>query len=277
MPVKVIKPNHSGRRNMILHSFGEVTTSEPHKALLAFTKKRNGRNNQGMITVRHRGGGSARTCRILDFKQDKLEIPARVVSIEYDPYRSARIALVAYNDGEKRYNIAPDQLQVGETVMSSKSRIEVKAGNRMPLEMIPEGSFVHNVELEPGKGGVLARSAGCSVQLLAIEGRFAHLRTPSKEVRKVLRNCMATLGVVSNLDHHLTRVGKAGTSRHRGHRPAVRGKAMNPCDHPHGGGNGHCPIGLKFRKTLWGKPARGVHTRRTKKASTRMIFSRRTK
>ena len=275
MPVKVLKPTTPGRRKAVFADFSELTTDKPHKGLVGRAKKRCGRNNQGRITVRHRGGGNSRKYRIIDFKQNKIDIPAKVETIEYDPNRSARIALVAYRDGERAYIIAPDSLKVGDMIVTTGTRGEAKVGNRMPLMHIPEGVFLHNIELVPGGGAKMARSGGASVQLMGIEGKYAQLRLPSKEVRRVSKNCLATIGKVSNSDHRLTRRGKAGITRKKGIRPTVRGKAMNPVDHPHGGGEARNSIGLTHPKTPWGKHALGVKTRKKKKASNKFILKRR--
>lgn len=231
----------------------------------------------GKITVRHRGGGAKRRLRLIDYRRQDFDIPAKVASIEYDPNRSAWIALLVYNNGKKAYMLAPQDMEVGAVVVSSQERVDVKPGNRMPLEKIPIGTLVYNVELAPGHGGKIVRSAGTNAQLMAIEGRYATLKLPSKEVRKVLKQSSATVGAASNPDHRLIRWGKAGRMRHRGIKPTVRGKAMNPVDHPHGGGEGSSPIGMKHPKTPWGKPALGVKTRRTKKPSEKLIIKRRPK
>ena len=277
MPVKIYRPTSPGRRLQSVSTFAELTTGQPFKPLLKFRKQHSGRNFQGKITVRHRGGGARRHLRAVDFVQDKFEVPARVATIEYDPNRQARIALLHYADGEKRYMLAPDGLQVGQTVLSSRRRVDIHVGNRMPLELIPPGTPICNVELIPGKGGEFARSAGATVKLLAVDGPFAQLRLPSGEVRLVPRASHATIGQVSNPDAMHVRIGKAGRSRHLGRRPTVRGKAQNPVDHPHGGGEGNQPIGLRAPKTKWGKPALGVKTRRKNKYSNRFILERRPK
>jgi large subunit ribosomal protein L2 len=256
-------------------AFADITKTEPEKNLIVFRKQRAGRNNQGKITVRHRGGGARRYVRVVDFRRDKYDIPARVAAIEYDPSRGARLALLFYADGEKRYIIAPSGVAVGEKLVSSRRQVEVKPGNRMPLALIPIGIAVHAVEFQPGAGAKIARGAGQSVQLLAVEGGQAQLKLPSGEIRFVSGTCAATVGQVSNPDHHLIRLAKAGRRRHLGFRPSVRGKAMNPVDHPHGGGEGKHPIGLPHPKTPWGKPALGVKTRRKQKWSNRQIVKRR--
>lgn len=275
MPIKQYRPTSPGRRLSFVHTFAELTTDRPYKPLLRIRKQHAGRNFAGKITVRHRGGGAKRFIRMVDFVQAKFGVPATVKTIEYDPAREARIALVQYADGEKRYLLAPDGLAVNDTVVTSQRRVDIKIGNRMPLEMIPPGTPICNVELLPGKGGELARSAGTTVKLLAIDGPFAQLELPSKEIRLVSKNCLATVGQVSNPDAMHMRLGKAGRMRHLGWRPTVRGKAQNPVDHPHGGGEGNQPIGLKAPKTKWGKLALGVKTRLPKKYSDAMILKRR--
>lgn len=274
MPIKQYKPTSPGRRFMTVSTFEEITKEEPEKSLLVPLKKTGGRNNQGRITVRHRGGGHKRMYRIIDFKRDKIGVPAKVAAIEYDPNRSARIALLHYVDGEKRYIIAPLGLQVGDTVVAGPEA-DIKPGNALPLRNIPVGTMVHNVELVPGRGGVMARSAGTSAQVLAKEGKYAILRLPSGEQRLVHLDCMATIGQVGNVDHENISIGKAGRSRWLGRRPHVRGVVMNPRDHPHGGGEGKSPIGRKHPMTKWGKPARGVKTRNPRKPSSRFILKRR--
>ena len=273
MGIKVYKPTSPGRRGMSGHTFEEITRSEPEKSLLRPMKKKAGRNNLGRLTVRHRGGGHKRRYRLIDFKRDKHGIPARVASIEYDPNRSARIALLVYADGEKRYILAPLGIQVGDTIMSGPDA-EIRPGNALPLVNMPLGTLVHNVELQPGKGGQLVRSAGAYAQLMAKEGRYATLRLPSGEVRKVLLNCMATVGQVGNTDHQNIKIGKAGRKRWMGRRPEVRGSAMDPSSHPHGGGEGRSPIGLPGPKTPWGKPALGYRTRRNKRTNQYIIRRR---
>jgi len=274
MPIKIYKPTSAGRRKSSVDTFKDITKSEPEKSLIVIKKNQAGRNNQGSITVRHRGGGVKRYYRMIDFKQDKFNSPAKVIAIEYDPNRGARIALVQYSDGEKRYILAPIDLKVGEEIISSKTKTEIKVGNRMPLEFIPVGVMVYNIELTPGKGGELVRAAGLGAQIMATEADYTILKLPSGEIRKVSKNCLASIGQVSNPDYIHIRWGKAGRIRHSGIRPAVRGKAMNPVDHPHGGGEGNQPIGLRHPKTLWGKPALGVKTRR-KKFSDKLIIQRR--
>lgn len=275
MGIKVYKPTTSGRRKSSVQTFKDITKNKPEKSLVVPIKRKAGRGSNGRISVRHRGGGAKRFYRIIDFKQDKFDLPATVETIEYDPNRNARIALIKYEDGEKKYIIAPIDLKVGGTIISSQNRTEIKTGNRMPLENIPVGSMIYNIELIPGKGAQLARGAGTSVQLMGVEGKFAQLKLPSTEIRLVPKNCLASLGQVSNPDYRHIRWGKAGRTRHRGFRPSVRGKAMNPCDHPHGGGEGSNPIGLKHPKTPTGKPAIGVKTRKKEKVSNKLIIKRR--
>ena len=275
MPVRKYKPTTPGRRLSSVDSFSDITKTSPEKKLTIFRKKWSGRT-KGKITVRHRGGGARRRIRLIDSKRAKFDVPAKVASIEYDPNRGARIALLHYHDGEKRYILAPHELFVGDTVISSQKRGEISNGNRYPLEEIPPGITVHDIELQPGKGGQLARGAGSSVQIMAVEGSYATIKLPSGEIRQVPKKCMATIGTVSNPDYRLIRWGKAGRSRHRGIRPTVRGKVMNPNDHPHGGGEGRNPIGLKHPKTPTGKPAFGVKTRH-KKSSDKLILQRRKK
>ncbi len=263
MPVKTYKPTSPGRRGMIGSTFEEITTTEPERSLLRPLRKRAGRNVYGRITVRHRGGGHKRRYRLIDFKRDKANVPARVKSIEYDPNRSARIALLVYADGEKRYIIAPLGLQVGDAVTSGEAA-EVRVGNALPLKRIPLGTLVHNIELRAGRGGQMVRSAGTSAQVLAKEGDYVTLRLPSGEMRLVRQECMATIGQVGNVDHSNIKLGKAGRKRWLGYRPAVRGSAMSPRDHPHGGGEGRSPIGMPSPKSPWGKKTLGKRTRRNK-------------
>ena len=274
MAIKKYKPTTPGRRGMSSLSFEEITSTSPERSLLEPLSKKGGRNNTGRITTRHQGGGHKRQYRVIDFKRNRDNIPAKVATIEYDPNRSANIALLNYADGEKRYILAPKGLQVGQTIVSGEA-VDIKVGNAMELRNIPEGTFVHNVELKPGKGGQLARSAGVSAQILGSEGRYTILRLASGEVRKVLSNCRATIGTVGNEDHSLVNLGKAGRSRWLGIRPTVRGSVMNPNDHPHGGGEGRTPVGRKSPMTPWGKKAMGVKTRKAKKASTKLITRRR--
>ncbi len=259
MAVRRYKPTSAGRRNMSVSTFEEITKKTPERSLLAPLRKSGGRNSSGRLSVRHRGGGHKRHYRIIDFKRNKIGVAAKVSAIEYDPNRSARIALLTYADGEKRYILAPVGLQVGDRVMNGPEA-EIRVGNALPLRSIPLGSQVHNIELQIGRGGVLVRSAGVSAQLMAKEGDYATLRMPSGEMRMIHLNCMATLGQVGNVDHQNIRLGKAGRKRWLGRRPEVRGSAMNPRDHPHGGGEGRAPRGMN-PKTKWGKPARGVRTR----------------
>ncbi len=276
MAIKIYKPTTNGRRNMSVSAFDEITTNKPEKSLLAPLSKKAGRNNHGKVTVRHQGGGAKRKYRIIDFKRNKDDIVGRVATIEYDPNRSAYIALINYVDGEKRYIIAPKTLVVGNEIMSGE-RVDIKVGNALPLKNIPVGTVVHNVELSPGKGGQIARSAGTSVQILGREDKYVLVRLSSGEVRKVLGVCRATVGEVGNETHELVTIGKAGRKRHMGIRPTVRGSAMNPVDHPHGGGEGRAPIGRKSPMSPWGKPARGIKTRKSKKASNDLIVRRRKK
>jgi len=275
MALKIYRPTSPGRRGMSGSTFEEITKTKPEKSLLLPRKQKAGRSNQGKITVRHRGGGAKRRLRLLDFKRDKLGVPGRVAAIEYDPNRSARIALIHYADGEKRYILAPSGLSVGD-VIKSGSEAEVKPGNALPLRLIPAGTQIHNIELEVGRGGQLVRSAGGAAQLMAKEGRYAQVRLPSGEVRRIHSDCLATVGQVGNIDHRSISLGKAGRKRWLGWRPTVRGSAMTPRDHPHGGGEGRCPIGLPGPKTPWGKPALGYKTRKPK-PSDKMIVMRRRK
>ena len=276
MGIRKYKPTTNGRRGMSTLTNSEITTSTPEKSLLVTKKKSGGRNNQGRMTVRHIGGGAKRKYRLIDYKRNKFDIPARVTTIEYDPNRTANIALLTYKDGEKRYIIAPKGLEVGAIVISSKTA-DIKVGNTLPLEAIPVGTVVHNVELKPGKGAEIARSAGASAQILGREGKYVLLRLQSGETRKVLGTCLATIGTVGNEDYELVNIGKAGRTRHMGIRPTNRGSVMNPNDHPHGGGEGRTPIGRKGPVTPWGKPALGYKTRSTKKASDKLIVRRRKK
>jgi large subunit ribosomal protein L2 len=275
MPVKKYKPVTPGTRGMTGHTFDEVTRSKPERSLLLPLRKSGGRNAQGRITVRHRGGGHRRFIRIVDFKRDKLDIPAKVASIEYDPNRTARLALLHYADGEKRYIIAPVGIRVGDTVMSGPNS-EIRSGNALPISNIPVGTQIHNIEINEGRGAQIVRSAGAAAQLLAKGGDFAQVRMPSGEVRLVRQTCYATIGQVGNLDHGNIKLGKAGRKRHLGIRPTVRGSAMSPRDHPHGGGEGRQPIGLPGPKSPWGKPTLGHKTRRNKKTD-QFIVRRRSK
>ncbi|HEV8054617.1 MAG: 50S ribosomal protein L2 [Chloroflexi bacterium] len=272
MPLRSYKATSPGRRSMTRSTFEEVTTDKPHKPLLEPQKKSGGRNGQGRLTVRHRGGGEKQAYRRIDFKRDKLDVPARLATIEYDPNRSARIGLLHYRDGEKRYILVPDGLRVGDLVVAGPAA-EARVGNALPLSKIPLGTTIHNIELVPGKGGQIVRSAGASAQLLAKEGDSAQVRLPSGEVRRVSQRCYATVGQVGNLDHENQNIGKAGRSRHLGRRPEVRGVVMNPRDHPHGGGEGKSPTGMP-PKTPWGKPAMGYRTRRGKTTGSAIVRSR---
>ena len=278
MPIIKYKPTSPGRRHMTVLDYKyEITKTTPEKSLLKTLKKKGGRNNEGKITVRHKGGGVKRKYRLIDFKRNKDNIWAKVDSIQYDPNRTCNIALLHYYDGEKRYILAPKGLKVGNKVMSGDEKIDIIVGNCTKLDNIPEGTFVHNVELKPGKGGQMVRSAGCSAQVLGKDetGKYTILRLTSKEVRKVLSVCRATIGVVGNEDQRLVNIGKAGRNRKKGIRPTVRGSVMNPNDHPHGGGEGKAPIGRKSPMTPWGKKALGVKTRNPKKASSKLIIRRR--
>lgn len=279
MPIKIYKPTSNGRRNSSSDAFLDITKFEPEKSLIKILKKNSGRNNQGIITVRHQGGGAKKYYRLVDFKQQKYGVEAEVKAIEYDPNRGARIALIEYTDGEKSYVLAPEALPVGSKMVSSNKAIEAKAGNRMPLRHIPIGLFIFNVELTPGRGGQLARGAGLSAQLVSTEGEYAQIKLPSGEVRALPIDSCATVGVLSNPDRRLIRWGKAGRIRHRGIKPTVKGKNMNPVDHPHGGGEGHSPIGQKRgAMTVYGKKARGLRTRKPSKWSDKFIIqSRRAK
>jgi len=273
--LKIYRPTSPGRRGMSGSTFEEITKDKPEKSLLIPLKKRGGRSNQGKITVRHRGGGVKRRLRIIDFKRDKVGVPGKVAAIEYDPNRSARIALIYYVDGEKRYILAPVGLNVGDTIMSG-SDAEIKPGNALPLKLIPSGTLIHNIELEKGKGGQLVRSAGTAAQLMVKEDEYALVRLASGEMRRIRGECLATIGQVGNVDHQSIKLGKAGRKRLLGWRPTVRGSAMSPRDHPHGGGEGRSPIGLPGPKTPWGKPALGYRTRKPK-ASDKLIVKRRRK
>ncbi len=273
MAIKVFRPTSPGRRGMSGATFEEITKDKPEKSLVSTLKKRGGRNNQGRITVRHRGGGAKRKLRLIDFKRDKTGVPGRVSAIEYDPNRSARIALIFYADGDKRYILAPVGLNIDDTVMSGPDA-EVRPGNALPMKVIPSGTLIHNIEMEKGKGGQMVRSAGTSAQLMVKEGEYALIRMPSGEMRRVRGDCMATVGQVGNVDHQSIELGKAGRNRLMGWRPTVRGSAMSPRDHPHGGGEGRSPIGMPGPKTPWGKPALGYRTRKPK-ASDKLIVKRR--
>lgn len=274
MAIKTFKPTTPSRRQMTVIDYSELSKVAPEKSLLEPMKKTSGRNSYGRITVRHHGGGNRRKYRVIDFKRNKNDMPATVLTIEYDPNRSAFIALVQYEDGEKRYIVAPHGLKVGD-VIESGVNADIKPGNALPLANIPVGTFIHNVELYPGKGAQLARAAGIMAQLMAKEGRYALVRLPSGELRNVPVECMATIGQVSNLEHENVNIGKAGRKRHMGWRPTVRGSVMNPCDHPHGGGEGRSPIGRPGPVTPWGKPALGYKTRKKKNLSNKFIVKRR--
>ncbi len=273
MGIKVYKPTSAGRRGMSVSTFEEITRTAPEKSLVQPLKQKAGRNNQGKLTVRHRGGGHKRQYRVIDFKRDKINVNARVATIEYDPNRSARIALIVYSDGEKRYILAPLGIKVGD-VLSSGPSVEIRPGNALPLMNIPLGTVVHNVELQPGRGGQLARSAGTYAQLMAKEGDYAQLRLPSGEARRVQLDCMATIGQVGNTDHQNVSLGKAGRKRWLGWRPTVRGTAMEPNSHPHGGGEGRSSVGMPGPKTPWGKPALGYRTRRNKRTDQFIVRRR---
>ena len=276
MAIRVYKPMTNGTRQRSVLTSEEITKTTPEKSLTVTKTKTNGRNNQGRITVRHRGGGAKRKYRIIDFKRRKDNVPARVVSIEYDPNRSANIALISYKDGEKAYIIAPKGLTVG-TIVESGENVDIKVGNTLPIMNIPVGTVIHNIELKPGKGASLARSAGASAQILGREDKYVLIRLSSGETRKILGTCKATIGTVGNEDYGLVKIGKAGRTRHKGFRPTVRGSVMNPNDHPHCGGEGRAPIGISGPMTPWGKPALGYKTRKNKKASDKYIVSRRKK
>ena len=274
MPTIKYKPTTPARRNMSVPSFEEITKFTPEKSLVQIKKKHAGRNNYGKITVRHHGGGNKQKYRIIDFKRQILDVPAKVIGIEYDPNRTAYIALVQYEDGTKKYIIAPQGLTAGDTVYAGASA-DIKPGNTLPIENIPVGTFIYNIELYPGKGGQLVRSAGCAAQLMAKENGMAQVRLPSGEVRLVRLNCVATVGTVSNVDHSNVIIGKAGKTRHAGRRPHVRGSVMNPCDHPHGGGEGRAPIGRPTPVTPWGKPTNGYKTRSKKARTEKFIVKHR--
>ncbi len=274
MAIKAYKPVTNGRRNMTTLVKTDLSNKRPEKSLTVKLQKKSGRNNQGVITTRHQGGGHKRLYRIIDFKRNKLDVEGTVIALEYDPNRSANIALIRYTDGEKRYILAPKGLTVGQKVVSSDNA-DIIVGNCLPMGNMPEGTFIHNIEMNPGKGGQLARAAGVSAQILGKEGKYVTVRLASGEVRKLLAVCKATVGIVGNEDHSLVNIGKAGRNRWKGIRPTVRGSVMNPNDHPHGGGEGRTPIGRKAPMTPWGKKALGVKTRRNKKASTKLIVRRR--
>lgn len=274
MAIKRYKPTTPSRRNMSVTDYSDLSKVEPEKSLLESLKKKSGRNNNGRITVRHRGGGNRRKYRIIDFKRNKFDVKAEVLTLEYDPNRSAHISLIQFEDGEKRYIIAPVGLKVGDEVMCGPNA-DIKPGNALPMENIPVGTIIHNIELYKGRGAQLVRSAGNSAQLMAKENGYALVRLPSKEVRKIPVDCMATIGQIGNIDHENVNIGKAGRKRHMGIRPTVRGSAMNPCDHPHGGGEGKSPIGRPGPVTPWGKPALGYKTRKKHKQSDKYIVKRR--
>ncbi|MCR3954724.1 MAG: 50S ribosomal protein L2 [Gudongella sp.] len=276
MSIRKFKPTSPARRQMSVSTFEEITKKEPEKSLVVSLNKNSGRNSQGRITIRHRGGGAKKKYRIIDFKRNKDGIPGKVAAIEYDPNRSANIALIHYVDGEKRYILAPYKIKVGDVIESGENA-DIKIGNALQLKHIPVGTTIHNIELKPGKGAQLVRSAGAEAQLMAKEGKYAQLKLPSGEFRLVSVECRATIGQVGNLDHELITIGKAGRSRHMGIRPTVRGSAMNPVDHPHGGGEGRAPIGMPAPSTPWGKPALGYKTRKKNKKSDKYIVRRRTK
>ncbi len=273
MPVKQYKPTSPGRRGMSGFTFDEITKKKPEKSLLVPRRRKAGRNNQGRITVRHRGGGAARRLRLIDFKRNKLGVPGRVASIEYDPNRTARIALIHYRDGDKRYILAPVGLKVDDMIEAGPSA-DIRPGNALSLKDIPTGTAIHNIELHLGRGGQIVRSAGSSAQLMAKEEDFALVRLPSGELRRIAANCTATIGQVSNVENSMIKLGKAGRSRLKGRRPVVRGSAMNPRDHPHGGGEGKAPVGMPGPKTPWGKPARGYRTRRRHDSDKYIVRSR---
>jgi len=274
MALKQYNPTSAGRRHMTGYSFEEITKTRPEKSLILSVKKQAGRNSQGKVTVRHQGGGAKKLLRLIDFKRDKIGVPGKVNAVEYDPGRSARIALVFYVDGEKRYILAPSELKVGDSILASPEA-ELRVGNALPLKAMPSGTLVHNIEMEPGGGGKMVRSAGAAAQLMAKEGDYALLRLPSGEMRRVLADCYATIGQIGNIEHQTISLGKAGRSRHKGIRPTVRGSAMTPRDHPHGGGEGRTPIGLPGPKTPWGKPALGYKTRKKTKPSNKFIVNHR--
>lgn len=273
MAIRVYKPTSPARRFMSVLTYEEITAKKPEKSLTEIKKKNSGRNKQGKITVRHKGGGTRVYYRVIDFKRDKVDIPAKVATIEYDPNRSAFIALLHYADGEKRYILAPEGLKVGDTVLSG-ANADIMPGNALPMESIPVGTLIHNLEIKAGRGGQMVRSAGNSAQLMAKENGYALVRLPSGELRKLPLNAKATIGVIGNSDHENVRIGKAGRTRHMGIRPTVRGVVMNPCDHPHGGGEGKSPVGMPAPVTPWGKVALGLKTRKHKKYSNKMIVKR---
>lgn len=275
MAVKIYKPTSPGRRKSSVADFSALTKKRPEKKLVFVKKRSSGRNNQGKITVRHRGGGARKLVRIVDFKRAKVDSTSRVIAFEYDPNRSARLALLEYTDGERAYILAPEEVSIGDELISSRDGGEIRAGNRFPLSKIPIGMMIHAVELVPGQGGKLIRAAGLGARLMAVEGGLAQVKLPSGEIRAFNSSCMATLGQLGNQDHRHVRYGKAGRMRHKGRRPSVRGKAMNPVDHPHGGGEGNQPVGMRHPKTPSGRPALGVRTRKLKKHSDKFILKRR--
>lgn len=277
MAVRIYKPTSPGRRKSSVSDFRDLTKKEPEKSLIAIKKSTGGRNNQGKITTRHRGGGVKRYYRLVDFKRTQFDAPAKVTALEYDPNRTARISLLEYTDGSKAYIIAPLGLAVGDTIMSSQQKIDIIPGNRLCLKHIPVGTMIHALEITPGRGAQLVRSAGNTAQLMALDGEVAHVKLPSGEIRLFRATCMATIGQIGNIDHQHVRLGKAGRRRLLGWRPSVRGKAMNPVDHPHGGGEGNQPIGLSGPKTPQGRPALGLRTRKKKKYSNKVILKRRYK
>lgn len=277
MGIKKVKPTTPGRRQAVFDDFADITKRKPEKNLVVIKKKHSGRNNKGKITVRHRGGGVKRYIRIIDFKRQKYDIPAKVAAIEYDPNRGARLALLVYADGEKKYIIAPTKLEVGQTVISSLNKVDIKNGNSMPVKFIPAGIPINCIELVPGQGAKIARGAGIVVTVMGVEGKYAQLKMPSGEIRLVPKDCMCTVGQVSNPDRRHIKLGSAGRKRKLGIKPTVRGTAMNPNDHPHGGGEGKQSIGMKHPKTKWGKPALGVKTRKKKNKSNKFIIKRRSK
>ncbi|MFH1427974.1 MAG: 50S ribosomal protein L2 [Patescibacteria group bacterium] len=277
MGIKKVKPTTPGRRQATFDDFSDITKKNPEKKLIKIKKRKGGRNSQGKITIRHRGGGAKRYIRVIDYKRDKFDIPARVAAIEYDPNRGSRIALLHYRDGEKKYIIAPVGLEVGAEIVSSKKRIEFKPGNAMPIKYIPAGVAIYNIALESDKGAKIARGAGIEVYVRGVEGKYAQIKMPSGEIRLIKKECLCVVGQVSNPDKRHIKYGKAGRKRHLGIRPTVRGKAMNPVDHPHGGGEGNQSIGLKYPKTPWGKHALGVKTRKPGKSSDKLIIKRRGK
>lgn len=277
MGIKKVKPTTPGRRDASFDDFSDITKTSPEKRLVVAKKRIDGRNAQGKITVRHRGGGAKRAIRLVDFKRDKYDVPAVVAAIEYDPNRGARLALLNYADGEKRYIIAPNKMRVGEKVLSSKKLVEIKRGNAMPIKYIPAGIAVHSIELVPGRGAKVARGAGNSVNVMGVEGKYAQIKMPSGEIRLVAKECLCTIGQASNPDKRHIKLGSAGRKRHLGFRPTVRGSAMNPVDHPHGGGEGNQSIGMKHPKTPWGKPALGVKTRKKSGRTDKLILKRRKK